>query len=120
MEIQDILLPVVTTDFEETVEFYKKITGKEVSLSASHEGYTLNLIAHFVILSADDMSVLEPLSTVNAIFLVDDLNAYWTILQVASKTVITPFTAGKHRGALYRGTGRRKNHRIPPVEREIK
>ena len=90
MEIKNILLPVVTDNFEETVEFYKKITGKKVSLSVSHDGYTLNLIEHFVILGAEDFKALEIPGMVNAIFLVDDLNSYWRILEKEAKRIIIP------------------------------
>ena len=52
----------------------KKITGKEVMMSDTHDGYKLNLIDKFVILGAvDDPEALEIPSLVNAIFLIDDL-----------------------------------------------
>lgn len=54
MEIKTVLLPIVTDAFESTVAFYQKITGKEVALSASHDGYRLSQVDHFVILGAVD------------------------------------------------------------------
>lgn len=91
MKIKKILLPVVTDSFESTVEFYKKITGEEVALSASHDGYKLSLIDQFVILAAVDTpdAVAIP-RIVNAIFLVDDLLYFWNILEKESKRVIIP------------------------------
>lgn len=91
MEIKIVLLPIVTDDFESTVAFYRKITGKGVSLSAAHDGYQLNLVDHFVILGAvDGPEALEIPSLVNAIFVVDDLEAFWKILEKESKRIIIP------------------------------
>lgn len=92
MEITTVLLPVVTNAFEDTVEFYKKITGKDVSIEAAHDGYQLKLIDHFVILGAIDGhgDALKIPSMVNAIFLVDDLQSFWEILEKECKRVIIP------------------------------
>jgi predicted enzyme related to lactoylglutathione lyase len=91
MEIKTILLPIVTDTFESTVEFYKKITGKEVTLSAAHDGYQLNMVDSFVILGAVESSeALEIPRLVNAIFVVDDLKAFWEILEKESKNIIIP------------------------------
>ncbi|WP_307446054.1 MULTISPECIES: hypothetical protein [Chryseobacterium] len=91
MEIKIVLLPIVTDTFENTVAFYKKITGKEVTLSASHDGYRLSQVDRFVILGAvDSPEALEIPRLVNAIFIVDDLEAYWEILEKESKRIIIP------------------------------
>lgn len=92
MEIKTVLLPIVTNTFEDTVEFYKKITGEGVSLTAAHDGYRLSLVHHFVILEAIDgqSDALKIPSMVNAIFLVDDLQSYWDILEKECKKVIIP------------------------------
>lgn len=91
MEIITLLLPVVTNTFDATVEFYKSITGKAVTLAAAHDGYKLNLVDHFVILGAvDGPESLEIPSMVNAIFLVDDLAPFWKILEREAKRVIIP------------------------------
>lgn len=91
MEIKMVLLPIVTDDFEGTVAFYRKITGKDVSLSSAHDGYQLSLVDHFVILGAvDGPEALEIPSLVNAIFVVDDLEAFWKILEKESKRIIIP------------------------------
>lgn len=90
MEIKGILFPVVTATFDQTVAFYKKITGKDVSLSAAHDGYVINLIGHFVILGSDDQHALTIPSLVNAIFLVDDLQPYWDFLAKDCKRIIIP------------------------------
>ena len=91
MEIRTVLLPIVTGSFDETVAFYEKITGKIVGLSAAHDGYKLNLIGHFVILGAvDSPEALTIPSMVNAIFVVDDLQAYWEILKREARKIIIP------------------------------
>lgn len=91
MEIKTVLLPIVTDDFEATVTFYKRITGQEVGLAASHDGYTLNLIGHFVILAAvDDPAALEIPRQVDAIFLIDDVASYWALLEPQAKRVLVP------------------------------
>lgn len=91
MEIKIVLLPIVTDDFEDTVDFYRKITGKDVSLSAAHDGYQLSLVGHFVILAAvDGPAALEIPRLVNAIFVVDELEAFWKILEKESKRIIIP------------------------------
>ncbi|WP_294206995.1 hypothetical protein [uncultured Chryseobacterium sp.] len=91
MEIKIVLLPIVTDTFENTVAFYKKITGKEVTLSASHDGYRLSQVDSFVILGAvDSPEALEIPRLVNAIFIVDDLEAYWEILEKESTRIIIP------------------------------
>lgn len=91
MEIKTVLLPVVTDDFERTVEFYKKITGKDVDISAAHDGYRLSRIDHFVILGAvAGPEALEIPRRVNAIFLVDDLKPFWKILEKEAKEIIIP------------------------------
>lgn len=91
MEIITLAMPIVTDSFEGTVDFYKKITGKEVSVSASHDGYQLKMVDRFVILGAvDGPEALEIPSLVDAIFVVDDLDAYWRILEKESKKIIIP------------------------------
>lgn len=91
MKIKKILLPVVTDNFEGTIEFYEKITGEEVALSASHDGYKLSLIDQFVILTAiDNTDAVAMPRIVNAIFLVDDLLYFWDILEKESKKIIIP------------------------------
>lgn len=91
MEIKKVLLPIVTDTFENTVEFYKKITAKDVILSAAHDGYRLSLVDSFVILGAlDSPEALEIPSLVDAIFLVDELQAFWNILEKESKRTIIP------------------------------
>jgi len=91
MEIRTVLLPIVTESFDDTVAFYQKITRNEVALSAAHDGYKLNLIGNFVILGAvDGPEALEIPSLVNAIFVVDDLAAYWEILEKEAKKIIVP------------------------------
>ncbi|MCG9791731.1 hypothetical protein [Flavobacterium algicola] len=91
MEIIKVLLPIVTDDFENTVDFYKKITGKNVSLAAAHDGYQLNLVDHFVILGAlNEPEALKIPSLVNAIFIVDNLDVYWEIVEKESKRIIIP------------------------------
>lgn len=91
MEIKTVLLPIVTDTFEDTVEFYKKITGKEVTLSASHDGYRLSQVDSFVILGAvESPEALEIPRLVNAIFVVDNLEAFWKILEKESKKIIIP------------------------------
>lgn len=91
MEIKKVLLPIVTDDFEATITFYKKITGKDVSLAAAHDGYQLNLVDHFVILGAiDDPEALKIPSLVNAIFIVDNLDDFWDIVKEESKRIIIP------------------------------
>ncbi|WP_437917943.1 VOC family protein [Sphingobacterium sp. LRF_L2] len=91
MEIKTVLLPIVTDTFESTVEFYKKITGKEVSLYAAHDGYQLSQVDNFVILGAvDGPEALEIPSRVHAIFVVDDLNAFWKILEKKARKIIIP------------------------------
>lgn len=93
MEIKKVMLPIVTDDFEATVAFYRNITGKEVSLSAAHDGYRLNVVDHFVILGAvEGPEALEIPSLVNAIFIVDNVDAFWEILKKKSKRIIIPFT----------------------------
>lgn len=91
MEIKTVLLPIVTDSFEHTVEFYKKITGQEVALSASHDGYQLSQVHNFVILGAvDSPESLEIPRLVNAIFVVDDLESFWKILEKEAKKIIIP------------------------------
>lgn len=91
MEIKKVLLPIVTDNFEDTVTFYKRITGKDVSLAAAHDGYKLNLVDHFVILGAlDDPEALKIPSLVNAIFIVDELDSFWEIIEKESKRIIIP------------------------------
>lgn len=91
MEIKKVLLPIVTESFDETVDFYKKITGKNVLSSASHDGYKLSLVDRFVILAAiDDPAVLEIPRLVNAIFVVDNLEKYWKILKDEAQRIIIP------------------------------
>jgi len=91
MEIKTVLFPIVTDAFEGTVEFYKKLTGKEVTLSAVHDGYRLNQVGSFVILGAiESPEALEIPRLVNAIFIVDDLEAFWEILEKESKKIIIP------------------------------
>ncbi len=91
MEIKTVLLPVVTDTFDSTVAFYKKITGQEVALAAAHDGYKLNLIGHFVVLGAvDGPEALEIPRMVNAIFLVDELQPFWEILEKEAKRIIVP------------------------------
>ncbi|MFD2965785.1 hypothetical protein [Sphingobacterium bambusae] len=91
MEIKSVVLPVVTDNFEQTVEFYKKVSGSEVSLTAAHDGYKLSQVDRFVILGAlGDPKALEIPSLVNAIFVVDDLAAYWSILKDHCRSVIIP------------------------------
>ncbi|REA64301.1 hypothetical protein DSL64_01770 [Dyadobacter luteus] len=93
MYISAILTPVVTDSFETTVAFYQKITGKEVTLSASHDGYKLNLIGHFVVLAAlDDPRALDIPRMVNAIFLVEDLEYFWELIQNDIVKVIVPYS----------------------------
>ncbi|MEI2273532.1 VOC family protein [Sphingobacterium sp. ML3W] len=91
MQIKTVLLPIVTESFDEAVEFYKKITGKNVSSSASHDSYKLSLVDRFVILTAiDDSKALEIPRLVNAIFVVDNLEEYWKILKDEAKRIIIP------------------------------
>lgn len=91
MEIKSVILPIVTDNFDQTVEFYKKVSGKDVSLTAAHDGYRLSLVDRFVILGeVDGPQALEIPSLVNAIFVVDDLDAYWRILKDHCQKVIVP------------------------------
>ncbi|WP_196936637.1 hypothetical protein [Sphingobacterium hungaricum] len=84
-------MPIVIENFESTVEFYKKITGQGVSITASHDGYQLKMVDRFVILgSVTGPEALEIPRLVDAIFVVDDLGAYWEILEKDSKRVIIP------------------------------
>lgn len=93
MEIRKVLLPIVTDSFESTVDFYKKISGKDVSLSASHDGYKLNAVDHFVILAAvDGPEALDIPRLVDAIFIVDDLEAFWKVLSKESKRIVVPLS----------------------------
>jgi len=51
----------------------------------------LNLIAKFVVLGATDgPEALEIPGMVNVIFVVDDLEAYWRILEKEAKKIIVP------------------------------
>lgn|GEM_PF-1258242 len=90
MEIKAVLFPVVTLTFDQTVAFYKKLTGKGVSLSAAHDGYVLNVVDHFVILGSDDPQTLTIPSLVNAIFVVDNLQSYWDFLEKECKRIVIP------------------------------
>lgn len=91
MNIKKLLLPIVTDTFEDTVEFYKKITDKEVSLSASHDGYQLSQVDSFVILGATEgPEALKIPRLVNAIFVVDDLESFWEFLKKEAKNIIVP------------------------------
>ncbi len=91
MEIKTVLLPIVTEKFDETVAFYTKISGKAVSLTAAHDGYKLSLVDRFVILGeVDGPEFLEIPRLVNAIFVVDDLHAYWAILKDHCAKIIVP------------------------------
>lgn len=90
MKFIDILLPVVTDNFAETVTFYQNITKQEVALSAAHDGYYLKMVGSFVILGADEETALEIPRKVNAIFLVEDIDSYWTKVQSFLAEILVP------------------------------
>jgi len=93
MEIKNVVLPIVTDQFESTVAFYKTITGKEVYLSAAHDGYKLCGIDKFVVLGAvAGPEALEIPRMVQAIFIVDEVKGYWELLKDNCRKVIVPYS----------------------------
>ena len=91
MEIRRVMLPIATDEFDKTVAFYKKITGKEVDITAEHDGYKLSAIDNFVVLGAvSSPKALDIPSLVHAIFIVDDLQPFWEILSKVAKNIIIP------------------------------
>ncbi|WP_307141414.1 hypothetical protein [Siphonobacter sp. SORGH_AS_1065] len=92
MAFLDVLLPIVTDQFEDTVTFYQQISGEKVKVSAAHDGYYLKLVGSFVILGADDPVALKIPRQVQAIFLVKDLDFYWQQVQSFLSEVIVPLS----------------------------
>ena len=92
MKFIDVLFPVVTDNFDETVSFYKKITKQEVTLSAAHEGFYLKMVGSFVILAAGDETALQIPRQVNAIFLVEDIDGYWIEIQNFLSEIVAPLS----------------------------
>ncbi len=92
MAFLDVFLPIVTDHFEDTVDFYQRISGEQVNISAAHDGYYLKSVGSFVILGADDPAALEIPRQVQAIFLVKGLEEYWQRVQSFTSQVIVPFS----------------------------
>lgn len=83
-----MLLPIVTQHHEDTLAFYKSMTQEEVKVDVNQPPYHVSQVGDFVIVSSTGGNPLEMESSVNAIFIVDDLNGFWEKLKDNNEQII--------------------------------
>lgn len=88
MKLIKMLLPIVTQNHEETLSFYKLLTQEEVKVDVNQPPYHVSQVGDFVIVSSTSGDPLETESSVNAIFIVDDLNSFWEKLKDSNEQII--------------------------------
>lgn len=89
MQIVQVLFPVVTDRPAEAIAFYRDVLGLPVKASFEHAGFAVTWLGHIVVISASDEATLAVPRQVAAIFVVDDLEPFWGLLQPQT-TVLQP------------------------------
>ena len=91
MNIQRVLLPIVTDRKEAAIAFYRDVLGLEVQETFEHAGFSVAWLGPVVVLGAEDPAALEMPRQVAAIFVVDDLDAFWRALEPRSAVLQPPW-----------------------------
>jgi predicted enzyme related to lactoylglutathione lyase len=80
MQILQVFIPVITDNHAHTVAFYQNLFRKNPKVDFEAEGMHVSVVDTLVILSGTDPGALAFPAQVNAIFSVDDLDAFWDYL----------------------------------------
>lgn len=88
MSISNVILPVVTDRPAEAVAFYRDVLGLPVKRTFRHAGFELTWLGDVVVLHSPSEEALRVPRQVAAIFVVDDLDAYWKLLHDAKAEVL--------------------------------
>lgn len=91
MHIRRVLFPVVTDRLDETVAFYRDVLGLPIVRSFEHAGFALTWLDSVVVLTATDPAALVVPRQVSAIFIVDDLEAFWRVLEPRTTVLQQPW-----------------------------
>lgn len=94
MQIKDVIIPIIADDYAATVAYYRDRLGLPLKAEFTHEGFVLSWLGPIVVLGAirgaDDESALAVPRQVQGIFVVDDLDAFWTALRPTSSVLVPP------------------------------
>jgi hypothetical protein len=93
MKILDVIFPVVVDDFAayaDTIAQYRTALDLRVKATFSHAGFTVTWLGPMVVLGAEDARALAIPRQVNGIFVVDDLEAFWSKLEPTTEVLVTP------------------------------
>lgn len=102
MNIQRVLFPIVTDRKEATIAFYRDVLGLEVQASFDHAGFSVAWLGPIVVLDAEDPAALEVPRQVAAIFVVDDLDAFWRALEPHATVLQRPWRVPTGRAFVVR------------------
>lgn len=91
MKILAVLTPVVTSSLAHaaTVAFYEQLFEQPASPSFENNGLHITKISLAVVISAADEALLAIPRQLDAIFSVDDVEAYWELLAAQSAHALT-------------------------------
>lgn len=107
MNIVNVLFPVVVDDFTAypaVVAHYRESLGLPLKAEFEHDGFTVSWLGPMVVLGAPDAAALEIPRQVDAIFLVDDLDAFWFKLSSKNEVLVHPKAAPTGRRFILRHT----------------
>lgn len=102
MSIANVIVPVVTERPAEVVAFYRDVLGLPVKREFSHAGFNVTWLGPVVVLSAPSEDSLRVPRQVSAIFVVDDLDAYWERLRTTNAVLQEPWDVPTGRAFVVR------------------
>lgn len=90
MNILDVLMPVVAEDFKATISFYTETLGLALKKEFSLSGFQVAWLGPVVVLGSSNQEALAIPRQVAAIFVVDDLDAFWARLGSQTTVLVPP------------------------------
>ncbi len=102
MKVLDVLMPVVSADPEATVSFYRETLGLPLKAAFDFEGYRVSWLGPVVVLGSPSEEALAIPRQVKAIFVVDDLDAFWARLGAQMTVLVAPNEAPTGRRFIVR------------------
>ena len=108
MNILQVLSPVVVQSMDATVGFYRDVLGLSVKGTFEHAGFAVSWLGPVVVLTGETEDALRVPRQVRAIFVVDDLDAFWAALRGKVVVLQEPWDVPTGRAFVVRhpdGTG---------------
>lgn len=102
MIIQRVLFPIVTDAPAPILAFYRDALGLDVLQSFDHAGFHVDWLGPLVVVSAHDPAALAVPRQVQAIFVVDDLDACWRALAPQATVLQAPWRVPTGRAFVVR------------------